>query len=98
MDTFCIKALKDLISLCLKDIDIARYIYRQAPPSYQYARYSDWFKSYIELQQQELEKSTMAAYTYYQARAKATQKAVILLKQFEDISNRFAEEDLIALR
>jgi hypothetical protein len=28
MDTFCIKALKDLISLCLKDIDIARYIYR----------------------------------------------------------------------
>lgn len=34
MDTFCIKALKDLISLCLKDIEIARYIYRQAPPSY----------------------------------------------------------------
>ena len=72
MDTFCIKALKDLISLCLKDIDIARYIYRQAPPSYQYARYSDWFRSYIETQQMELEKSSMAAYTYYQARVKAT--------------------------
>jgi len=49
MDTFCIKALKDLISLSLKDVEIARYVYRQAPPSYQYARYSDWFKGYIEL-------------------------------------------------
>lgn len=34
MDTFCIKALKDLMSLCLKDVEIAKYIYRQAPPTY----------------------------------------------------------------
>ena len=98
MDTFCVKALKDLIQLCLKDIEIARYIYRQAPPSYQYSRYSDWFKSYIETQQMELEKSSMAAYSYYQARVKATQKAVILLSQFDEVSKRFADEDMAALR
>jgi len=72
MDTFCIKALKDLISLCIKDIEIARYIYKQAPHSYQYARYSDWFRGYIEGQQQELEISSMSAYTYYQTRIIAT--------------------------
>ena len=33
-DTFCIKALKSLISICIKDKEIAKYIYRMAPQSY----------------------------------------------------------------
>lgn len=48
MDNFCAKALKNLLSLCVKDREIARFVYNAPPPTYQHARYSDWFKSYIE--------------------------------------------------
>ena len=45
-DNFCVKALKDLLSLCDKDDKIARYVYDCSPPSAQYARYADWFRDY----------------------------------------------------
>lgn len=65
MDTFCVRAIKDLLSLCKKDETICRYVYTAAPPTYQYARYSDWFRSYLEGQKAELEKTGMSTYTYY---------------------------------
>lgn len=34
MDTFCIKSLKDLLSLCAKDDDVAKFIFESAPPTY----------------------------------------------------------------
>lgn len=46
-DEFCLKAVKDLMSLCLKDEVINKYIYDLPPPSFQYQRYVDWFGEYI---------------------------------------------------
>lgn len=34
MDSQCIKSLKDLLSLCAKDDDVAKFIYTTAPPTY----------------------------------------------------------------
>ena len=31
-----------------KDDVIAKFIYDSTPPTYQYARYSDWIKPYLE--------------------------------------------------
>jgi hypothetical protein len=83
LDTFCCKALKDLLSLCVKDQDIARFVYRTAPPTYQYARYSDWFRGYIEGQKSELDNTNMSTYSYYQNRIIAVNKAYDLLEKFE---------------
>jgi len=38
----------------VKDREIARFVYNTPPPTYQHARYSDWFRSYIDAQHQEL--------------------------------------------
>ena len=51
-----------MLSLMAKDETIARFIYKTGPHSYQYARYSDWFRSYLEGQKSEMEKSN--SYTY----------------------------------
>jgi hypothetical protein len=47
-DEFCLKAIKDLLSLCIKDQAIADYIHKQSPPTYQLSRYTDWFQQYIQ--------------------------------------------------
>lgn len=48
MDDFCIKAVKELMSLCIKSAVIAKYIYNLPPNNFQWARYCDWFKEYID--------------------------------------------------
>ena len=34
----------EIISLCLEDSEICEYIYAQPSPTYQFARYIDWFE------------------------------------------------------
>jgi hypothetical protein len=80
-DSFCIKAIKDIMSLCVKDKAIANYMYRMAPHTYQYCRYTDWFANYINSQKEEMEK--MSQYAYYQSRINWTKKAVALFQKFE---------------
>lgn len=48
LDTFAINCLKEMLSLMAKDDVIARFIYKSGPPSYQYARYVDWIRPYLE--------------------------------------------------
>lgn len=48
LEDFCIKAIKDLASLCVKDAKIAKFIYQLPPCSYQHVRYCDWFYDYID--------------------------------------------------
>lgn len=55
-DGLCIKAIKDLMSMSLKDEVIAKYLYRMQPHTYQYARFTDWFASYVNSQKDEMEK------------------------------------------
>ena len=58
LEIFAINCLKEMLSLMSKDIEIARFIYYTAPPSYQYARYSDWIKPYLEGQKSEQERNS----------------------------------------
>ena len=61
---FTIYALNEIVSLCLEDDEICEYIYNQPPPTYQYARYTDWFESFcIEQRNQLIEQSQR--YTNY---------------------------------
>lgn len=46
-----------------KDDDIARYVYFCNPPTYQFARYSDWIRPYLENQKADIERSN--AYSYF---------------------------------
>ena len=48
LDDFCIKVVKELMSLSIKSPVIAKYIYNLPPNCYQYSRYCDWFKEYID--------------------------------------------------
>lgn len=94
LDTFCIKALKDLLSLADKDDTIARYIWNGLPACYIYARYSDWFKEYIESQRQVIATTANANnYSFFQTRIKALEKAVVLFTKFEEKTAKFAEEE-----
>jgi hypothetical protein len=48
LDTFAINCLQEMLSLMAKDEDIARFVYNSVPPTYQYSRYSDWIRPYLE--------------------------------------------------
>lgn len=49
-DVQCISCLKELLSLMRKDDAIARFVYHLPPASYQCARFTDWFRPYLEEQ------------------------------------------------
>jgi hypothetical protein len=65
------------LSLCAKDIEIARFVYNTAPFSYQYSRYSDWFAIFIKTIKEELEKNTTGSMpsSYYAPKIAAINKA-----------------------
>jgi len=48
MDTQCVIGLKALLEMCLEDVAVAQYVFRQPSPSMQFARYTDWFFPYAE--------------------------------------------------
>lgn len=62
LDTFAINCLQEMLSLMAKDDDIARFVYKTAPPTYQISRYSDWIRTYLENQKHEVEKANSYAY------------------------------------
>lgn len=43
----CITSLNELLSLMKKEPEVAQYIYKMPPVTYQFARYTDWFKPYL---------------------------------------------------
>ena len=47
--------LKEMVHLCLSDDTICRYIYTMQSPTFQYARYSDWFFTYAEQQKKHIQ-------------------------------------------
>jgi hypothetical protein len=46
-----------MLSLMAKDDDISRFVYNTTPPTYQYARFTDWFRVYLENQHTDTERS-----------------------------------------
>ena len=77
-DTFAVNCLKEMVSLMAKDEDIARYVYNSAPYTYQYSRYSDWIRPYLQYQKSDVEKSN--AYTYFKAKLDTINKTLTLLE------------------
>lgn len=94
MDSSCIKSLKDLLSLCAKDDDVAKFIYNTAPPTYQYSRFSDWFRGYLEHQMAEVNSKNLQQYSYYANRLPGLKKALAHLEVYEEKCKAFAEQDL----
>ena len=43
---FTIHSLREVLNLCIEDEEICEYIYNMPPPSYQFARYCDWFEPF----------------------------------------------------
>jgi hypothetical protein len=96
MDTFAINCLTELLSLMAKDEDIARFIYRSAPPTYQMARYTDWIRPYLLYQRSEAERTS--SYTYYKTKYENILKSIKYLDTFEDkFVAKFHQEELEAL-
>jgi len=76
--------LKDLLSLCAKDNQIARFVYNTAPFTYQYSRYSDWFSIFIKTIKDELDKSTGSMNSsYYAPKIAAINKAHTYLQVYQ---------------
>jgi len=48
-DSFCLRGLKEILTLCIADEKICKMVYETDPPTYQMSRYSDWWREYIEL-------------------------------------------------
>ena len=48
LDSQCISCLKELTALMLEDEDVTRFLFHLAPPSYAEARFTDWFRPYLE--------------------------------------------------
>lgn len=89
IDDFCVKAIKDLMELCIKDATIAKYVYNMQPFSFQTTRYCDWFKDYIEIQKDENEKNAANGYSYYKQRAEAAAKCYQVFTKFQAVINSF---------
>jgi len=46
-----------MLSLMSKDDVIAKFVYNTVPHTYQFARFTDWFRVYLENQRTETERS-----------------------------------------
>jgi len=70
-----------MLSLMSKDEDVARFVYRSAPPTYQGARYSDWIRPYLEGQRSDIERAN--AYSYFKNKHDTILKSIKLLEKYE---------------
>ncbi len=79
-----------------KDEEIARYIYSQAPNTYQVARFTDWIRVYLEYQKSDIEKSS---YVYVKDKYAAVLKCIKYLEMYEEkFQSLFKKEELEAVQ
>jgi hypothetical protein len=79
--------VQELIKLCLSDEGIARYVYSMPAHTYQYARYVDWFREYLEDQ-------VNSNYGMYQKELKQlAQETLDLIPAFEELTAKFEAQD-----
>lgn len=50
MDTYTVNCLEDLSKVMSQDETICQYLATQPGPTYQYARYTDWIRPYLDKQ------------------------------------------------
>lgn len=78
-----------------KDDIIARFVYNTPPHTYQFARFTDWFRIYLENQKQETERST-SYNAYFKNKFDSVVKALTYLDRVEVKYNLFKEEERLA--
>ena len=61
-DSFGYSCIKEMLSLIAKDNAIQEFVFGLIPPSYQYARYTDWMKNYLDNAKAELDKNAQYGY------------------------------------
>ena len=96
MDLPCISCLKELLSLMRKDAAIARYVYHLPPHSYQGARFTDWFRPYIEEQLHDSKGSASSA-QYFKNKCDLLNKAAAHLDALEPLFAEYEKEQLVLL-
>lgn len=75
---------------------IARYIYNQAPPTYQVAHFTDWIRAYLEYQKNDMERSN---YIYVKDKYQACIKCLEYLERFEnEYQSKFKQEEVDGLK
>ena len=47
-EAFTLTCLRELLQLMDEDKEIAKFVAQSSPPTYEYARYTDWFRPFIE--------------------------------------------------
>ena len=95
MDTNCINCLQEMLHLMIKDDVIARFVYNTPPHTYQFARFTDWFRNYLENQKQDTERS-QSYNSYFKNKFDCIVKSLGYLERVEEKFKRFEEEDKIA--
>ena len=95
MDTNCINCLQEMLHLMIKDDVIARFVYNTPPHTYQFARFTDWFRNYLENQRQDTERS-QGYNSYFKNKFDSIVKSLGYLERVEEKLKRFEEEDKLA--
>ena len=77
-------------------ITFAASCFRQTryPPSYQFAKYTDWIKPYLLSQKADMERTN--SYHYYRQRYDTILKSLTLIDEFEKQAPKFHEENKVA--
>lgn len=96
MDLPCISCLKELLSLMRKDEAIARYVYHLPAHSYQGARFTDWFRPYIEEQLHDSKGSASAA-QHFKNKCDLLTKAAAHLDALQPLFAEYEKEQVALL-
>jgi len=91
-DVQCISCLKELLSLMRKDNAIARFVYHLPPATYQCARFTDWFRPYLEEQLADPSRASAATNQYFRNKYDLLAKAMTHLEALEPAFAKFKEE------
>lgn len=87
----CITCLKELLSLMAKDRDVAAFIFRQPSHTFQYARFVDWFRPYLE--GEKVVSSQQSSDFYQQAKLELIDKALKHLATLKPVFAEFAQKE-----
>lgn len=91
-DVQCISCLKELLSLMKKDPIIARFVYHLPSFTYQGARFTDWFRPYLEEQIADRHRSQISTNQYLRNKYELTAKALAHLDALQPQFEEFQKE------
>lgn len=91
-DVQCISCLKELLSVMRKDNEIARFIYHLPPSTYQCARFTDWFRPYLQEHMNDPQRQAASTNAYYRSKYELLGKAMKHLDALEPTFEEFKKE------